>query len=142
MANRLQVRSLVSENPLRSDSPFFPKDRSPVPPKVAYFSSSPGGNFTYEKWQMWRGIAEAAREWGTSLVYISGEEFENSPQAVLYELVGKHNVDGIIFWNSFFSPRSTVEKTQEFIDRYAPLPVVSIELALKGSCNLMIDNFQ
>jgi hypothetical protein len=31
---------------------------------IAFFSSSPGGSFHYEKWQTWRGIAEAAREAG------------------------------------------------------------------------------
>jgi signal transduction histidine kinase/DNA-binding LacI/PurR family transcriptional regulator/DNA-binding response OmpR family regulator len=98
--------------------------------------------FAFEKWQMWRGIAEAARSHGMNLLYISGDEFEYSPQAVLYNLIGKQNVDGIILWNSFFSYRSTVEKTQEFIQRYQHLPVISIELALQGTCNLLIDNAQ
>lgn len=111
-------------------------------PCVAFLGSSPGGMFAFEKWQMWRGIAEAARLRGMNLYYISGDDFEYSPQAVLYDLIGKHNVDGIILWNSFFSYRSTVEKTQEFIQRYQHLPVVSLELALQGACNLLIDNVQ
>ena len=71
---------------------------------VAYLSGSPGGKYNFEKWLMWRGVAEAAKEYGMNLLYLAGEEFEKSPQAVLYELVGRHNVDGLIIWNSFVSP--------------------------------------
>ncbi len=140
MADDLQTQSIQFDNVIQPKNPLFPGISQGDHPTVAYFSSSPGGRFTFEKWQMWRGIAEAVREWGMNLVYVSGEEFENSPQAVLYDLVGSHNLDGIILWNSFFSPHSTMEKTQEFIDRFSPLPIVSIELALRDACSLMIDN--
>lgn len=142
MAESIEAHGILNDKILRPDSMFHSTSFPRAHRTVAYFSSSPGGVFSFEKWQMWRGIAEAVRERGMNLFYISGEEFENSPQAVLYDLVDKHNVDGIILWNSFFSPRSSVEKTQEFIDRYTSLPIVSIELALKGTCNLMIDNAQ
>lgn len=111
-------------------------------PCVAFLSSSPGGVFTFEKWQMWRGIAEAARNYGVNLLYVSGEAFEESPQSVLYNLIGKHNVDGLILWNAFFSWHSTIEKTQKFIEQYRPLPIVSIEQTLDGACNLLLDNSQ
>ena len=133
MADRLNARFTSTEKSNLPDSIISPTVLPREYPSVAYFSSSPGGLFTFEKWQMWRGISEAAQAWGINLIYVSGEEFENSPQAVLYDLVGKHNLDGIIFWNSFFSTHSTAEKTQEFLERYSPLPIVSIELALKGS---------
>jgi len=108
----------------------------------AYLSSSPGGTYNYEKWQLWRGIADAAAEWDANLIYVAGEEFEYSPQAVLYQLIGAHNVDGLIFWNSFFSPRSFIEDTQAYIDRFRPLPMVSIELAADGCSNLLLDDSQ
>lgn len=142
MADRLNARFTSTEKSNLPDSIISPTVLPREYPSVAYFSSSPGGLFTFEKWQMWRGISEAAQAWGINLIYVCGEEFENSPQAVLYDLVGKHNLDGIIFWNSFFSTHSTAEKTQEFLERYSPLPIVSIELALKGTCNLLIDNTQ
>src|SRR5450759_4475000 len=109
---------------------------------IAYFSSSPGGLFSYEKWQMWRGLADAARDRGVNLLYIAGEEFETNPQAILYNLIGKHNVDGIIVWGTFFSPRSDVDKTRAYIAQFHPLPVVSIELGLEGCSNLLVDNLQ
>ncbi len=109
---------------------------------IAYFSSSPGGTYSYEKWLMWRGLADSAREHGVSLLYVAGEEFETSPQAILYDLIDKHNVDGLIFWDSFFSPRTDSEKTQAFIAKYHPLPVVSIELNLDGCSSLLLDNLQ
>ena len=53
---------------------------------IAFLSSSPGGRFNLEKWLLWRGVAEAAREHGFNLVYVAGEEFESAPQAVLYHI--------------------------------------------------------
>jgi hypothetical protein len=90
---------------------YLPRTVGSLPdrrPTIAYLSSSPGGNFHYEKWQLWRGIAEAALQWNVNLLYVAGEEFDVSPQAVLYDLIGPHNVDGLIFWNSFFCPRSPI----------------------------------
>jgi len=91
---------------------------------------------------MWRGVADAAKNWGYHLVYVAGEEFENNPQAVLYELIGTNNVQGIIMWHSFVSPRSDAQNYQEFIDQFLPLPIVSIEAEMDQTSNLLIDNNQ
>jgi signal transduction histidine kinase/DNA-binding LacI/PurR family transcriptional regulator/DNA-binding response OmpR family regulator len=91
---------------------------------------------------MWRGIAEAARDYGVNLVYLAGEDFESAPQAVLYDLIGEHNVDGIIVWNTFVGQQSSLEKINEFINWYNPLPMVSVEFELEGCANLMVDNDQ
>ncbi len=107
---------------------------------IALFSSSPGGLLSYEKWLLWRGVADAAKEYGYNLIYIAGEEFEASPQALLYELIGTNNVHGIITWHSFVSPRSGFQDYQEFIDQYLPLPIVSIEAEMTQTSNLLIDN--
>jgi signal transduction histidine kinase/DNA-binding LacI/PurR family transcriptional regulator/AraC-like DNA-binding protein len=111
-------------------------------PTLAFFSSSPGGAFNYENWQMWRGIAEAARENSVNLLYVAGGEFEFDPGAVLYQLIGPHNASGLVFWNDFISSRSTTGKTHEFIDRYYPLPVVSIGLEVEGLPSILFDNSQ
>ena len=109
---------------------------------IAYFSSSPGGVLSYEKWLMWRGLADAAREHGANLLYIAGEKFQNSPEAILYDLVGSHNVDGIILWSTFFSPDGDPAVIQSVLAQFRPLPVVSIELSLEGCSNLLVDNLQ
>ena len=114
----------------------------PRQPTVAFFSSSPGGTFHYEKWQIWRGINEAAYEAGFNLLYIAGEMFSESPQAVLYRLVDQQNVSGIIFWHSFVGPYNSLQDYQDFVKRYRPLPVVSIELDLDGCSSLTLDNEQ
>ena len=111
-------------------------------PTVAFFSSSPGGAFHYEKWQVWRGIQEAAYEAGFNVLYIAGERFLDSPQAVLYRLVGQHNVSGIIFWHSFVGPYNTKQEYQDFVKRYHPLPIVSMEVDLDGCSTLILDNEQ
>lgn len=111
-------------------------------PTLAFFSSSPGGAFNYEKWQMWRGIAEAARENSVNLLYVAGGEFEFDPGAVLYQLIGPQNASGLIFWNDFISSRSTTGQTHAFVDRYYPLPVVSVGMEVEGSPSLVFDNDQ
>ena len=91
---------------------------------------------------MWRGIAEAARENSVNLLYVAGGEFEFDPGAVLYQLIGPHNASGLIFWNDFISSRSTTGKTREFVDRYYPLPVVSVGLEVDDSPSILFDNGQ
>jgi signal transduction histidine kinase/DNA-binding LacI/PurR family transcriptional regulator/DNA-binding response OmpR family regulator len=120
----------------------IPHKRSDRRMTVAYFSSSPGGIWSFEKWLMWRGIAEAIREWGINFIYVSGEEFEREPQAALYRLIDSGNVDGIIFWNSFFCVRSQNEAIRTFLNRFEPLPMVSIERELPGCSNILVDNTQ
>ncbi len=109
---------------------------------VAYFSSSPGGVWSFEKWLMWRGISEAIREWGMNFIYVAGEEFDRDPQAVLYRLIDSGNVDGIIFWNSFFSTYSQPDTIRAFLNRFEPIPIVSIERELPGCSNILVDNAQ
>lgn len=77
-----------------------------------------------------------------NLIYVAGEEFEFSAQASLYELIRQYPLDGLIIWNSFVSPRSSLKRFQEFVDQFAPLPVVCIEAELQGASNLTIDNAQ
>ncbi len=107
---------------------------------IAYLSSSPGGRFNLEKWLMWRGIAEAAKDFGFNLIYLAGEEFEKAPQAVLYDLIGKHNVEGVIVWQTFVSQHCTIEAAQKFVQSFDPLPVVSVDLPLEGCANLLMDD--
>ncbi len=109
---------------------------------IAFLSSSPGGRSTLEKWAMWRGVADAAREEGVNLIYVAGEQFESAPEAVLYRLLGAHNVDGIISWNAFVTPDSSSEKSKEFLESFAPLPVVSVELESSSCANILVDNDQ
>ncbi len=109
---------------------------------IAFFSSSPGGLLHFEKSQMWRGIVEAAQERDANLLYIAGEEFEYHPQALLYRLLDASNVDGIIFWDSFVSHNSHPAQVRAFLQRFQPLPVVSIEISLDDCISVVVDNYQ
>lgn len=111
-------------------------------PVIAYLSGSPGGPYNHEKWNMWRGIYQAANELGYRLIYISGEEFAYSPQAFLYQLVNSKVIHGIILWDSFFSPRSSSEEMVNFLDQYRPIPIVTIENSVPGDSCVLVDNYQ
>ncbi len=91
---------------------------------------------------MWRGIYEEAQSSGVNIIYVAGEEFNKSPQAALYDLINSSNVDGLILWNSFVCPRSPLAEVQAFVERYAPLPIVTVELKLPGCSAVLVDNLQ
>ncbi len=110
--------------------------------RLAFLSSSLGGSHTIEKWNMWRGVYEAAQAHGVDLLCVGGEDFENSPQATLYNLIDRSNIDGYIIWNSFFSPRAPKTNVMRFLQRYGSLPFVSIELALQDAPAVLLDNLQ
>lgn len=126
----------MAENQLTTESV---RQRQPT---IAFFSSSPGGAFRHEKWQVWRGIAEAARELGYNLIYLAGEEFQHHPQAVLYDIVDAANVDGLVIWQSFVGPSNTPAEMQAFLERYQSLPIVCIESALANCGSVLLDNYQ
>lgn len=125
-----------------TDSAFTRATRAHEPPTIAYFSSSPGGKYSFEKWLLWRGMVDFARDLGVNVIYVAGDEFEKNPQAVLYDLIGTHNVDGIVVWNSFFSQRVLDEELLSFLERYHPLPIAIIERELPGYFNILFDNEQ
>jgi signal transduction histidine kinase/DNA-binding LacI/PurR family transcriptional regulator/DNA-binding response OmpR family regulator len=89
---------------------------------------------------MWRGVSEQARNLGIDFYYFTGEEFQKSPQAILYRLVSKANVDGVIFWNSFTTPRIDNEEVAACYRSFEPLPVVSIERDVPGYPSISLDN--
>lgn len=109
---------------------------------IALFGSVPGGELSYEKWQLWRGVVDTACKLDVNLIYVAGNEFQNTPQAVIYRLMGAHNIDGIISWNTFVSAHSTDEAQQEFFSHFKSVPLISLERTVEGSPSILLDNLQ
>ena len=104
--------------------------------RIAFFGSAPGGSFNYEKWYLWRGLIDAAQKAGADLWFVAGEMIGNSPDAVLYDLGGLKQVDGIIAWGAFSGPEISQRSAKEFLARFPGIPVVSVEFPVDG-CSLV-----
>ena len=94
------------------------------------------GLFNYEKWYLWRGLVDAAQKAGADLWFVAGEMIGNSPDAVLYDLGGLKQVDGIIAWGAFSGPEISQRLAKEFLERFPGIPVVSVEFPVDG-CSLV-----
>jgi DNA-binding LacI/PurR family transcriptional regulator/anti-anti-sigma regulatory factor len=93
----------------------------------------------------WLGVADAAKERGANLICYPGGILHDpkgfGAQAnVLYDLVDVEHLDGLIVWGVVGARRRT-EEYLKFIERYTPLPIVSVSMALEGIPSVLTDNY-
>lgn len=94
---------------------------------------------------VWSGVTAAARERGVNLFCFVGKALR-SPYGfeaqgnVIYDLVDAENVDGLVILSGAIGTRVGSEKTRDFCERYRPLPMVSVGLALEGIPSVLVDN--
>lgn len=91
------------------------------------------------------GVADTARDCDVNLVCFVGGRLRSpykfdAQRNVLYGLVSEDNVDGLLILSGAISCDVGLEETQAFCERYRPLPIVSIALALEGIHSVTIDN--
>ena len=96
---------------------------------------------------MWEGVRDAAWKHGANLIYFSGGILRdplgfNAQSNVLYGLVDKENLEGLVLWGAQLAHHTTLEELKVFCERYRPLPIVNIGLALEGVPSLLVDNHQ
>jgi DNA-binding LacI/PurR family transcriptional regulator/signal transduction histidine kinase len=91
------------------------------------------------------GIEEVARAHGANLIYFAGgslqspQRFETQRNAI-YELADRANVDGLIIMAASIGQYIGAAEFQHFCNRYRPLPMVSIALALEDIPSVVVDN--
>jgi PAS domain S-box-containing protein len=94
---------------------------------------------------MWAGVADAARERGVNLLYFTGGHL-NTPGYdlfnTIYELANPEILDGLVIWSALLGHQVGPEATRAFCERYRPLPMVSIGLALEGVPSILVDSYQ
>ena len=92
----------------------------------------------------WLGTSDAAAAHGADLVCFVGEElahpddFRAQANAV-YDLVGSERLDGLIVWTTTLELFVGQERMAEFLHRFQPLPIVSVERVLPGSPSVLMD---
>jgi signal transduction histidine kinase/DNA-binding LacI/PurR family transcriptional regulator/AraC-like DNA-binding protein/ActR/RegA family two-component response regulator len=96
---------------------------------------------------LWSGVLETAHERGANLLGFAGghlsDPYEfNACSNVLYELIDKERVDGLIVWASSLASYVGPEAIRGFCEDYRPLPMVSIGMALAGIPSIVLDSYQ
>lgn len=96
---------------------------------------------------VWPGIADVAQERDVNLLFFVGESlrspygFEAQANAI-YDLVGPGRVDGLILMSGSLGNFLSLEEFQAFLQRFRPLPIVSIGLPVEGFPSVVADNRQ
>jgi signal transduction histidine kinase/DNA-binding LacI/PurR family transcriptional regulator/AraC-like DNA-binding protein len=96
---------------------------------------------------LWSGVLETAQERGANLLGFAGghlnDPFDfNTHSNVLYELIDKERIDGLIVWASSLGSYISPEAIRSFCNGYRPLPLVSIGMALAGIPSIVLDSYQ
>jgi PAS domain S-box-containing protein len=95
--------------------------------------------------QIWPGVADVAEERDVNLICFVGgglraaHEFE-SQRNVAYDLASPENVDGLIAMSGSIGQYIGPEQLRHFYERYHPLPMVSVAMALDGIPSISVDN--
>jgi signal transduction histidine kinase/DNA-binding LacI/PurR family transcriptional regulator len=127
------------------------KARHTVPqnarPTIGFLTGNIWARVTSYPTVIWAGVADAARERDANLLCfaawslgaISLDEF-GTQRNVLFDLVTSDSVDGLVISSGMLGMFVSAEELQDFCDRYRPLPMVSIALALEGIPSVLVDN--
>jgi DNA-binding LacI/PurR family transcriptional regulator/GAF domain-containing protein len=96
---------------------------------------------------LWAGAMDAAREGDANLICYPGWALDSTrgfeAQAnVLYHLASGANVDGLVLSSGVLSNFVGLEGFRDFCERYRPLPMASIALALEGVPSVLAENYQ
>ena len=121
-----------------------PEKLSNVRPTICFLTYGAGDPINHI---VWSGIADAAREGHVNLICFPGNALRSTrgfeAQAnVLYDLVSREIVDGVILWGGAISHFVGDDGFRKFCERYHPLPMVNISLLLEGIPSVVLDNYQ
>ena len=92
-----------------------------------------------------RGAAEAAREQGAGLRCFAAGVLHSplpasSQRNVLLDMVGSHNVDGLIVMTGSLANQVGTEALSVYLERYRPLPMCSVAVELPDMFSVLVDN--
>ncbi len=85
---------------------------------------------------IWEGIIASSKKHNFNLLTFYGEQLGSSDANIIYELVNKKLLKGIISWVS-----SDINEYVNFFERFKDIPLVSLTLHLKGHPVICIDSY-
>jgi signal transduction histidine kinase/DNA-binding LacI/PurR family transcriptional regulator len=113
-------------------------------PTIAVFKNNYAGNLTALQWN---GLSDAAKTKDVNLICYSGGllnsgDGQAKEAAAIYKLVSAEKLDGIVIWSGNINWCTPYKELEKFVKSYAPLPVVSVEVAVDGIPSLVWDDFE
>ncbi|HSD83476.1 MAG TPA: substrate-binding domain-containing protein, partial [Anaerolineae bacterium] len=95
---------------------------------------------------IWQGVVDLAHERDVNLICFNGGRLGyatagdlDAQRNTLYELVTSDSVDGLIIAGSSLLGRAHLETLKNFCQRYRPLPIVNIGIALEDVPSVLVD---
>lgn len=94
---------------------------------------------------IWQGVEALAHERDVNLLCFVGGALHNEPHPedidnVLYDLIDKEHLDGLIIAAGSMGTGVRQEALQAFCERYRPLPMASIAIPLTDISSVLVDN--
>ncbi len=95
--------------------------------------------------EQWQGVSDGAAAAGCDLVCFAGTELahpdRHKRQAnAVYDLIAPDRVDALVIWTTRISQQIGEAAMREFAERYAPIPIVSVEAPLADWPTVVMDN--
>lgn len=91
------------------------------------------------------GVEDAARRLGVDLVVVAGGVLRSPHRSgahrnFVFDLVGQHNVAGLIILAGTIGNHVGMDELGRYCERYQPLPMCSVGIALPGMPCVLVDN--
>lgn len=95
--------------------------------------------------EQWRGVSDGAQHLGCDLVCFVGSELDHpDPHKrranTVYDLISPNRVDALVVWTTRVGQLIGSEGMQQYVKRYAPMPIVSVETSLAQWPTILMDN--
>ncbi|WP_157529631.1 substrate-binding domain-containing protein [Nocardia sp. NRRL S-836] len=95
--------------------------------------------------EQWRGVSDGAQRLGCDLVCFVGSELDHpEPHKrranAVYDLVSPDRIDALVVWTTRVGQLIGSEGMREYVKRYAPMPMVSVETSLAQWPAILMDN--
>jgi signal transduction histidine kinase/DNA-binding LacI/PurR family transcriptional regulator len=96
---------------------------------------------------IWRGIVDAAQEQDVNLISFVGQRLRDpngflAQANIVYDLVNPEQIDGLIVWTSTISTYLNTQESLSFIERYHPLPTISLGTDIEGIPSILVESYQ
>ncbi|SES04809.1 DNA-binding transcriptional regulator, LacI/PurR family [Lentzea xinjiangensis] len=95
--------------------------------------------------EQWRGVSDGAQHLGCDLVCFVGSELDHpDPHKrranTVYDLISPNRIDALVVWTTRVGQLIGPEGMREYVKRYAPMPIVSVETPLAQWPTILMDN--
>ncbi|MFJ5989502.1 substrate-binding domain-containing protein [Lentzea sp. NPDC092896] len=95
--------------------------------------------------EQWRGVSDGAQRLGCDLVCFVGSELDHPDPLkrranTVYDLISPNRIDALVVWTTRVGQLIGPEGMQEYVKRYAPMPIVSVETSLAQWPTILMNN--